>query len=472
MTRHDAVVIGSGPNGLAAAITLAQAGRSVVVFEAGDAPGGGMRSQSLTLPGFVHDVCSAVHPMALGSPFFQTLPLGSHGLEMVQPPSPLAHPLDDGTAILLERSIDATAAALGRDGAAYRRIVEPLTRHWNALADALLGPLRPPRHPVLLARFGLLGLRSARSLSRRFRDEWARALFAGIAAHSMLPLDQRPSAAFGLVLATLGHVCGWPIVRGGSHRMAEALVEHLGTLGGHVVTGRRVDTIDDLPPSRVVLADVTPREFLRIAAARLPHRYRRSLERYRYGPGVFKIDWALDGPIPWRATECRRAATVHLGGTFDEIAVSEAVVAEGRIAARPFVILAQPTLFDESRAPARKHTAWAYCHVPNGSTVNATDAIESQVERFAPGFRDRILARHVMSPADLEKYNANYAGGDINGGLQDLRQLFTRPVARPGPYATPWRGLYLCSAATPPGGGVHGMCGFWAARAALRRDLR
>jgi phytoene dehydrogenase-like protein len=442
------------------------------VFEAAATPGGGVRSAPLTLPGFVHDVCSAIHPLAVGSPFFRALNLAADGLQFIQPPSPLAHPLDDGSAVLLERSVDATAAGLGEDGADYARLFGPLVRHWAILADALLGPLRVVRHPLVLARFAAVGLRSARAVARRWRGEAAPALFAGIAAHSMLRLEQPPSAAFGLVLGMLGHACGWPLVRGGSGRLVEALCDRLRALGGTIVTGHRVDSLRELPPARVVLADLTPREFVRIAGRRLPASYRRRLARYRYGPGVFKLDWALDGPIPWRAPACARAATVHLGGTFDEVATAEAVVAGGGLPERPFVLLAQPTLFDPSRAPAGFHTAWAYCHVPNGADVDLTDAIERQVERFAPGFSARIRARHVMRPRDFETYNANYVGGDINGGLQDFGQLFTRPVVRAVPYATPVPGLYLCSAATPPGGGVHGMGGFWAARAALRRLRR
>ncbi len=464
-------MIGSGPNGLAAAITLAQAGRSVLVLEAAGTPGGGLRSAPLTLPGFLHDVCSAIHPLAVGSPFFRALGLERRGLEMVQPPSPLAHPLDDGTAVMLERSVEDTGAGLGADGRAWARLMTPLAGRWPELADGALAPLRLPRHPILMARFGALGLQSAAGLARaRFDGARARALFAGIAAHSMLPLDQRPSAAFGLILAVLGHACGWPLVRGGSERISDALADELRGLGGQIVTGRRVDSLDELGAPAMTLADLTPRELLRVAGHRMPDGYRRRLARYRYGPGVFKLDWALAAPIPWRAPACGRAATLHLGGTFEEIAGAEAAVAAGRPVERPFVILVQPTRFDPGRAPVGKHTAWAYCHVPNGSPVDMTAAIERQVERFAPGFGETILARHALGPAGLERYNANYAGGDINGGRQDLGQLFTRPVTRFNPYTTPVAGLYLCSAATPPGGGVHGMCGVWAARAALARE--
>jgi phytoene dehydrogenase-like protein len=414
----------------------------------------------------VHDVCSAVHPLAVGSPFLRGLALP----ELVQPSAPLAHPLDDGSAVLLERSLEATAAGLDDgDGEAWLRLFAPFVERAEDLLEDTLGPLRSPRHPLLLARFGLTALRSADGLARRaFRGERARALFAGLCAHSTLPLTAPATASFGLVLGLLGHAFGWPVVRGGSQRIADALVEQLRALGGEVETGRRVGSLRDLPPARAVLLDVTPRQLLAIAGDRLSSRYALRLARYRYGPGAFKLDYALDGPIPWRAAECARAGTVHLGGTLDEIVASEA--APGR--ERPYVLLAQQSLFDDTRAPEGKHTVWAYCHVPNGWDGNATEAIEAQIERFAPGFRDRVLARHVLGPADLERHDENYAGGDVNGGLQDLRQLFARPVPRLVPYSTPVPGLYLCSSSTPPGGGVHGMCGFHAARAALARTLR
>ena len=469
MADLDAVVVGAGPNGLAAAVTLARAGHSVRVLEASDTIGGGARSAELTLPGFTHDICSAAHPLALGSPFLGTLPLERHGLELVQPPLPFAHPLDGGTAVALERSIETTARALGDDGPAYRRLFEPMAGDASRLLPQILGPLRPPRHPVALARFGLSGLRSADGLLRgRFEGERARALVAGCAAHSMLSLRSAASASFGLVLALLAHVVGWPVARGGSQAIADALVSYLRSLGGEVETEREVGSLGELPAARAVLLDLTPRQVLRVAGDRLPDRYRRALGRFRYGPGVFKLDWALDAPIPWRAQEPGRAGTVHLGGGLAEITASEEEIARGRHAERPYVLLVQPSRFDPTRAPQGKHTAWAYCHVPNGSTRDMTGAIEAQIERFAPGFRDRVLARSAMNTADVERRNANYVGGDINGGLQDLRQLFARPVARPIPYSTPVTGLYICSSSTPPGGGVHGLCGYFAAKAALR----
>jgi phytoene dehydrogenase-like protein len=469
MAAYDAVVVGSGPNGLAAAIAIAQAGKSVLVLEARETIGGGCRSAELTLPGFVHDVCSAIHPLGLGSPFFKTLPLGDHGLEWIHPPAPVAHPLDDGTAVVVERSVDETAAGLGPDAAAYRRLMGPLAAEWDALAPELLAPLHVPRRPLILARFGLKAIRSASSLAKaRFRGERARAVFAGIAGHSILPLERTATAAIGLVLGALTHAVGWPLPRGGSRRIAEALAAHLRALGGEIRTGAPVESLDALPPARAVLCDVTPRQLLGLAGDRLRGRYRRALERYRYGPAAFKLDFALSGTIPWKAAACARAATVHLGGTLEEIAASEAAVARGEHPERPFVLLVQPSLFDTSRAPAGRHTAWAYCHVPNGSTVDVRARIEAQIERFAPGFRDLVLARSVLTPARLQEQNPNYVGGDINGGAQDLGQMFTRPAARIVPYSTPVRGLYICSSSTPPGGGVHGMCGYHAARAALR----
>jgi phytoene dehydrogenase-like protein len=471
---RDAVVVGAGPNGLVAAITLAGAGRSVTVLEAADTVGGGCRSAALTLPGFVHDVCSTVHALSLASPALRDLPLAEHGLELVHPEVPFAHPLDDGTAVLLSRDVGQTAESVGggHDGRAYRRLMAPLVRDADALMHELLGPLRPPRHPVAMARFGLAGLQSATRLGRsRFDAERGRALLGGVAAHSMLRLDEIPSAAVALVLMTAGHAVGWPVARGGSQRVADALAAHLESLGGEILTGHRVESVDELDDAGAVLLDVTPRQVLALAGHRLPARYSRALRRFRYGPGVFKVDWALDGPIPWRAEGVDGAGTVHLGGGLDEVAASEADVASGRVPDRPYVLLTQPTVCDPSRAPVGKHVGWAYCHVPPGCTEDMTARVEAQVERFAPGFRDRVLARSTMTAADMEAYNPNYVGGDINGGLQDLRQLFTRPVARRVPYSTPDPRLFLCSSSTPPGGGVHGMCGFFAAQAALRGSL-
>jgi phytoene dehydrogenase-like protein len=470
---YDAVVVGSGPNGLAAAVELARNGCSVIVLEAEDTVGGGARSAELTLPGFVHDVGSAIHPLGYASPFFSTLPLEEHGLEWVHPPAPLAHPFDDGTATVLERSVEETGRTLGSDAEAYQRLMQPIARDFDRIVGSLLGPPRLPRHPVALAGFGLRALRSARGLAEGlFRGEKAKGLFAGNAAHSFLPMEQAPSASFGLVLSAVGHAAGWPFPKGGSQKIADALVSYLRSMGGEVYTGVRVGSIEEVPRTRTVLFDVTPRQLLKIAGEHFTGRYRRALEHYRYGAGVFKVDFALDGPIPWRAEECLRAGTVHIGGTLDEISAGEAAVSRGEHPEHPFVLLAQQSLFDASRAPEGKHTVWAYCHVPNGSTIDMTERIEAQIERFAPGFRDRILAKSTMGPADLQRINANHVGGDINGGIMDFRQLFTRPTARLTPYSTPAKGLYICSSSTPPGGGVHGMCGYFAARAALVTTLR
>jgi phytoene dehydrogenase-like protein len=444
-----------------------------VLREAEATVGGGLRSSELTLPGFTHDVCSAVHPLALTSPFFRTLPLADFGLEWIQPPAALAHPLDDGSAALLERSPDTTAEGLGPGGQDWRRLHAPFVRVWDELAhDVLAPPLRIPRHPFAMARFGLRGLLPATTLARTLRGTGAKALFAGNAAHSFLPLETPGTAAFGLLLSVAGHAVGWPIARGGSQRVADALAAYFRSLGGEIVTAAPLKHLAELDPARLVLLDLSPRQLLRIAGDKLPGGYRRALEGYRYGAAAFKVDWALDGPVPWTAPECARAATVHLGGTLEEVAASEAAHARGTVHQRPFVLFVQPTLFDGSRAPDGKHTAWAYCHVPNGYTPDVSDRIERQVERFAPGFRERVLARSVLAPADFERRNANLIGGDINGGMMDLRQVFARPVARVTPYRTPLRGVYLCSASTPPGGGVHGMCGHHAARAALAEVLR
>jgi phytoene dehydrogenase-like protein len=444
----------------------------VLVYEARDTVGGGARSAALTLPGFIHDVCSAIHPLAVVSPFFRTLPLSDYGLEWVYPPAALSHPFDDGTAAVLDRSIELTGQTLGGDATAYLRLMAPLVASWSALQEALLGPLRVPRHPLVLLRFGFRALRSARALAEGlFTGEHARGFFAGLAAHAFMPLERLPSAAFGLVLGILGHLDGWPFPRGGAQNISNALAAYLQMLGGEIRTGMPIASLDELPSARAVLCDVTPRQLLRLAGHRFPARYRRELQRYRYGPAAFKVDWELEGPIPWRAPACLRAATVHVGSTLAEIATSERAAWEGGHSERPFVLVAQQSLFDPTRAPPGKHVAWAYCHVPNGSTFDMTERIERQLERFAPGFRERILARSVHPPDALERYNANYIGGDINGGVQDLRQLFTRPAIRLVPYATPVPGLYICSSSTPPGGGVHGLCGYFAARAALRGTL-
>ena len=468
----NAVVIGSGPNGLAAAITLARAGLDVVVHEAADTIGGGLRSAELTLTGFVHDACSAIHPMGRASPFFRGLELD---LEWIDPPAATAHPLDDGTALTLERDVEETAAQLGVDADAYRRLVGPFVRAWQEVEPVLIGPY-PPGPSALLRLAGTLGLvpaaasaaaalSSARALAEsRFEGTRARAFLAGHAAHSMLPLERRPSAGFALALVVMGHALSWPFPRGGAQKLADALAAELRRLGGEIRTS---SPVDEFPRADVVVADVVPRELLRLAGGRLPERYAGQLRRYRHGPGAFKLDWALDGPIPWRAEDCRRAGTVNLGGTLDEISASEWAAWSGRPGPPPFVLLAQHTLFDPSRAPEGKHTAWAYCHVPNGWEGDMTEAIEAQVERFAPGFRDVILARSVLRPADLEARNRNLVGGDINGGAQDLGQLVFRPARRLVPYRTPLRGVYICSSSTPPGGGVHGMGGYGAARVAL-----
>lgn len=466
----DAVVVGSGPNGLAAAVALAREGASVVVLEGRDEPGGGTRTSELTLPGFRHDVCSSCHPMAILSPFFRALPLGEHGLRWVQPPVSVAHPLDGQPAVLLRRSVAETAQALGSDARAYERLLSPFLHDPHGLLHDILGPLRIPKHPVRMLRFGLDGIRSATGLARaRFRGDRARALFAGCAAHSILPLDRSLTAAVALLFCLTGHVEAWPIAEGGSGAISSALAGLLRSLGGRIETGRFVRTLADLPRARVVLFDTSPEQLAAIAEPALPARYVRRLRRYRYGPGAFKIDWALDGPIPWTDPAILDASTVHLGGTLDEIAAAEGAVWRGEHPTQPFVMLIQGSQFDGTRAPSGKHTGYAYCHVPAGSTVDLTETIERQVDRFAPGFRDRILARHVMNTADLERYNPSLSGGAITGGVADLGQLFTRPVARWNPYTTPSARIFLCSAATPPGGGVHGMSGYYAARAAIRR---
>ena len=471
-SERDAAVVGGGPNGLTAAIVLAQAGRRVTLYEAADRVGGGLRTSELTLPGFRHDVCSAIHPLGFASPFFRGLQLEEQGVRWVQPPAPLAHPLDDGTAVMLERSIDETASGLGADDDAYRRLVGPIVEGWDELEADLLSPPGVPRHPLRLARFGLVAARSAQAVAKRFQGERARALLAGLSGHSVIPLDARPSASFGLVLAALGHRVGWPFPAGGSERLAEGLAAVFRGLGGEIVTGHPIRSLDELPAAEPILLSTTPRQLLELAGDRLPAGYRRRLRRYRYGPAAFKLDWALSEPIPWKASDCRRAATVHVGGTFGEIARSERDAWEGRTAEHPFVLLAQQSLFDRSRAPEGTHTAWAYCHVPGGSSRDMTQQIESQIERFAPGFRDCILARSALGPRQLEERNANNVDGDITGGANTLSQTLARPFPSRQPYRTPLPGVYLCSASTPPGGGVHGMCGYHGARTALASGPR
>ncbi|MEP6494673.1 MAG: NAD(P)/FAD-dependent oxidoreductase [bacterium] len=464
----DAIVVGSGPNGLAAAIALAIAGRSVRVYEAESTIGGSTRSAELTEPGYVHDVCATVHALALVSPFLKALPLSEHGLELVHPHAPFAHPLDDGTAVVVHRSLAQTIDTLSkRDAKAYRALIAPFVDRADDLMHALLGPFGF-RHPFLMANFGRHAIRSAEGFARRsFADERTRAMFAGVAAHSVVPLDQLATAGYGLGLLVAAHAVGWPVARGGSQRLSDAMAAYLRSLGGEIITDTRVGRLEELPPSRTTLCDVTPRQLLRLAGDRFPARYRRRLGRYRYGPGVFKMDWALNAPVPWRASECNSAGTIHLGGSMGEIAFSEREVWDGRHVERPYVLVVQSSLFDDSRAPAGRHTLWAYCHVPNGSTEDMRARIENQIERFAPGFRDCVIARSAMYPADMEARNANLVGGDIAGGAADLAQLFTRPVASLNPYRTPLPGVYLCSSSTPPGIGVHGMCGYYAAQAAL-----
>ncbi|HEY0482888.1 MAG TPA: NAD(P)/FAD-dependent oxidoreductase [Kofleriaceae bacterium] len=469
---HDAVIIGSGPNGLAAAVLLARSGASVLVLEAADEPGGGTRSAELTLPGFVHDRCSAVHPMAILSPWLRQLPLAEHGLRWIQPPASVAHPLDDQPAVLLRQSLADTAAELDGDARAYRRLLAPFLDDPHGLYGDALAPLGLPRHPLLLLRFGLLGLRSATGLARRFDGPRARALLAGCATHAILPLDRALGGAVAMLFLIAGHVEPWPVAAGGSHAITRALGGVLAAAGGRIETGRAVRALADLPPARVFLFDTSPAQLATIAGPVLPARYVRRLRRYRYGPGVFKLDWALDGAIPWRDPRCLEASTVHVGGSLEDIAAAEAAVWRGEHPERPFVMVCQQSQFDPARAPAGQHTGYAYCHVPANSTVDLTLQIEQQIERFAPGFRDRILARRVTTTGDLERDNPNYVGGAITGGVADLFQLFTRPVARLDPYSTPNPRIFLCSASTPPGGGVHGMCGYHAARAALRRIAR
>jgi phytoene dehydrogenase-like protein len=468
--NYDAVIVGSGPNGLAAAITLARADLSVVVLEANSTIGGGARSAALTLPGFIHDVCSAVHPLAAGSPFFKMLPLERLGLNWIHPQIPLAHPFDDGTAACLYRDVEVTAHSLGFDGERYRRLMQPLAENWNELSIEFLQPmLHLPQHPLALAKFGMRALCPTTFLAKAlFKNEPARALFAGIAAHSFLPLESIASSAFALVLGAAGHAVGWPVLRAGSQSISNALAEHFRNLGGHIEMNNRIDNLEQLPKSRAILFDTSVWNFARLAGDRLPRRYRQRLERFRHSSGIFKIDYALSAPIPWKADTCKRAGTVHLGGSLDDIATAERDATLGKIPEHPFVLVAQQSLFDETRAPQDQHTLWAYAHVPFGCKIDISNKIEAQIERFAPGFRDCIIARHKLSAVDLEAANRNLIGGDISGGATDFWQLIARPTLSPTPYRTPLRGIYLCSSSTPPGGGVHGMCGYHAARAALR----
>lgn len=463
---RKACVIGSGPNGLAAAIVLAQAGLEVEVFEAEAIPGGASRTLELTLPGFWHDFGSAVHPLAAGSPFFSSLPLENFGLQWIHSPAPLAHPFDDGTAVMLERDLNDAERALGEDGFRWVALMRPFVEHWNELArDVLRPPTRFPRHPFLMAHFGLHATSSALAVSRRFHSERTRALFAGLAAHSFLALDEVLSGVFGMLMAIPAHVVGWPIARGGSQALTNALSGYLASLGGAVKTSARVERLKDLPAYDLIVCDVTPRQLLTMAAGELGPAYKQKLEEFPYGPGVFKVDYALSAPVPWRAAACRRSATVHLGGTFEEIARSEKAARQGEPAQQPFLLFVQPSLFDSSRAPDGKHTAWTYCHVPNGSKLDMLPRIEAQIERFAPGFRECVLARRVLSPADLETMDSNLVGGDIQGGVLDIGHFLFRPTRKH--YATSNPKIYLCSASTPPGGGVHGMCGYHAANTAL-----
>lgn len=463
--HYDAVVVGAGPNGLAAAITLKRKFKTVLLLEARETIGGGARSAALTLPGFIHDVCSAVHPLAVASPFFRQLELHRYGLKWIQSEIPLAHPFEDGEALCLHRSLAVTADAMGPDGKAYREMLQPFVENHEGLLSDVLKPLPIPENPILMARFGLKGLRSAKNIAEaKFQSARTRALFAGLAAHAMIPLDRTATAAFGIILAVLAHGVGWPIVKGGSQGLADALADCFRDSGGEIQTGETVCSRDDLPKADYYFFDVTPRQLLNIGGLDLPAYYRRRLSRFRYGPGVCKVDWALSGPIPWKAEMCRKAGTVHLGGSFEEIDASIRDAHAGRKCDTPYVVLTQQSLFDPSRVPGSGHTAWAYCHAPHGSEEDMTDLIEEKIEHYAPGFRRLILAKSSIPPAAMERYNPNYVGGDINGGLQDLFQLYSRPVLSFFPYRTPKKNIYICSSSTPPGGGVHGLCGYYAAK--------
>ncbi|MGJ3237308.1 MAG: phytoene desaturase family protein [Anaerolineae bacterium] len=468
-TDYDAVIVGSGPNGLAAAITLAEAGCSVLVIEARERVGGGTRTEELTLPGFQHDICSAIHPLAIASPFFKGLDLTRYGLEWIQPQAQVAHPLSDGDAVIIEHDIDATARTLGADADRYRQLIGALRDHQDELLHDFLAPLKIPRYPVVFGLFGLMAILPASTFARlAFREDRTQAMFAGMAAHSIQALENPATAAFGLMLLMLTHKAGWGMAKGGSHAITRAMAQHLEALGGTIITGTTVQSLDDIPSSRRVIFNLTPRQILSIAGDALPAGYRRRMARYRYGAGVFKIDYALSEPVPWRNPAVARAGTVHIGGTLSEIAQSERLCVSGIHSDAPYVLIAQHSLFDDTRAPQDKHTLWAYCHVPHGSTRDMTEVIERQIEQHAPGFRDVVLARHTMNTVAMERYNPNYIGGDINGGIQDLTQLFTRPVARLSPYSTPNPRLFIASSSVPPGGGVHGMGGYHCAQAILR----
>lgn len=470
-TTYDAIIVGSGPNGLAAAIRLALEGLKVKVFEASATVGGGMRTAELMQQGVHHDICSAIHPMAASSPFLKQLPLSDFGLEWIQPQYPVAHPLDNGKAVVMQRSLEATADDLGIDSASYKNLMQPIAENWDALTNDFLGPLTIPKHPFLMARFGLNAIQPAQRLQSKFETEEAKALFAGLAAHSILPLDAPVTAAIGLVLGAAGHSVGWPLPKGGSQSIANAMTRYLQSLGGEVETDFEVTSIDQLPSHQCILFDLTPRQLIEIAGDRLPEWYVNRLKKFKYGSGVFKIDYILKEPVPWSDPRCQKAGTVHLGGMFGEIAAAEKLLDDNKHAEKPYVLVAQQSMFDESRTPDGRHTLWAYCHVPSGSTRDMTQEIDNQIERFAPGFRDVVEERHTMNTSQFEEYNANYFGGDINGGRQDIWQLFTRPIHLINPYATPADGVYLCSSSTPPGGGVHGMCGYHAAMLALRKEF-
>lgn len=470
-TSLDAIVVGSGPNGLAAAIRLAEAGLSVKIYEASATIGGGMRTKELMRPGFHHDICSAIHPMAASSPYLKHLPLDEFGLEWITPEFPVAHPMDDETAVVMHHNITQTMEELGVDGPSYRSLMEPIADNWDTLTADFLGPLRIPKHPINLALFGLKALQPASFFQKRFKGKRAKALFAGLAAHSILPLDAISTSAIGLVLGAAGHTVGWPLPKGGSQSIANAMAGYLKSLGGEIETNAEISSLNQLPSRRATLLDITPRQFIQIAGDRLPGSYVNRLNKYRYGSGVFKVDYILNEQVPWSDPRCKRAGTIHLGGTFDEIAAGEAMMDSGKHAEKPYVLIAQQSNFDETRTPDDLHTLWAYCHVPNGSTRDMTSEIENQIERFAPGFKDTIEIRHTMNTDQFHEYNANYFGGDINGGRQDIWQLFTRPIHLVKPYATPAEGVYLCSSSTPPGGGVHGMCGYHAATLALRKEF-